>query len=213
MNKLVKIALLIVAIIAAVSGVMAYYKTVVSPPSHMSFKNQYVAAIKNDIAEVKKLSTTNELDSSFVAITHEINFMWKDSLLQSKEQDELLESFAVQFVPKFVTSCDEKFSATVWSDIALKQMSAKIAQLRSLKTTDGSIIVGGEANSSLSKVQDVISNYYAAKNAAANTGYTCLSDAKVKIATAKKYASMSPINNCVTLVNQLNDSIGESVPL
>ena len=97
MNKLVKIALLIVAIIAAVSGVMAYYKTVVSPPSHMSFKNQYVAAIKNDIAEVKKLSTTNELDSSFVAITHEINFMWKDSLLQSKEQDELLESFAVQF--------------------------------------------------------------------------------------------------------------------
>lgn len=89
--------------------------------------------------------------------------MWKDSLLQSKEQDELLESFAVQFVPKFVTSCDEKFSATVWSDIALKQMSAKIAQLRSLKTTDGSIIVGGEANSSLSKVQDVISNYYAAK--------------------------------------------------
>ena len=87
MNKLVKIVLLIVAIIAAVSGVMAYYKTVVSPPSHMSFKNQYVAAIKNDIAEMKKLSTINELDSAFVAITHEINFMWKDSLLQSKEQD------------------------------------------------------------------------------------------------------------------------------
>lgn len=95
MNKLVKIALLIVAIIAAVSGVMAYYKTVVSPPSRMSFKNQYVAAIKNDIADVKKLSTINELDSSFVAITHEINFMWKDSLLQSKEQDELLESLGV----------------------------------------------------------------------------------------------------------------------
>lgn len=98
MNKSIKITLLIVAIIVAVSGVMAYYKTVVSPPSRMSFKNQYVAAIKNDIAEVKKLSTINELDSSFVAITHEINFMWKDSLLQSKEQDELLESFAVQYI-------------------------------------------------------------------------------------------------------------------
>lgn len=203
MNKSIKITLLIVAIIAAVSGVMAYYKTIVSPPSHLRFNNQYVAAVKNDIAEVKNLSTTDELDFSFVATTHEINFMWKNSLLQRKEQDELLESFAVQYIPKFVANCNEKFSAPDWNDMLLKQMSTKIAQLRSLKTTDGSIIVGGEANSSLSKVQGVISNYYAAKNAASNIGYTSLSDAKVKIATAKKYASMSPINNCVALVSQL----------
>ena len=208
MNKSIKITLLIVAIIAAISGVMAYYKTVVSPPSHMSFNNQYVAAVKNDIAEVKNLSTTNELDSSFVATTHEINFMWKDSLLQNKERDELLESFAVQYIPKFVADCNEKFTATDWSDAVLKNMSTKIAQLRSLKTVDGSVIVGGSANGSLTKVQGVISNYYAAKAAASHTGYTSLADAKIKIATARKYASMSPINNCAALVEQLN-----SVPL
>lgn len=208
MNKSIKITLLIVAIIAAVSGVMAYYKTVVSPPSHMSFKNQYVAAVKNDIAEVKNLTTADELDSSFVATTHEINFMWKDSLLQSKDRDELLESFSVQYIPKFVADCNEKFSATDWSDAVLRKMSTKIAQLRSLKTVDGSVIVGGSANGSLTKVQGVISNYYAAKAAASHIGYTSLADAKFKIATARKYASMSPINNCVALVEQLN-----SVPL
>ena len=86
MNKSIKITLLIVAIIAAVSGVMAYYKTVVSPPSHMSFKNQYVAAIKNDMAEMKKLSTINELDSSFVAITHEINFCGRIPCYKAKNK-------------------------------------------------------------------------------------------------------------------------------
>lgn len=204
MNKSIKITLLIVAIIAAIGGVMAYYKTIVSPPSHMSFNNQYVAAVKSDIAEVANLSTNTELDSSFVATTHEIDFMWKESLLQSRERDELLESFAVQYIPKFVEDCNGKFSATDWSDIVLKQMSNKIAQLRSLKTSDGANIVGEEANTSLEKVQNTISNYYAAKAVALHTGYTGLDAAKIKIATAKKYASMSPLNNCVALVNQLN---------
>ncbi|WP_337944174.1 hypothetical protein [Prevotella pectinovora] len=204
MNKSIKITLLIVAIIAAVGGVMAYYKTIVSPPSHMRFNNQYIAAIKSDIAEVVNLSTTDGLDSSFVATTHEINFMWKNTLLQNTERNELLESFAVQYIPKFVEDCNGKFAATDWSDIVLKQMSKKITQLRSLKTTDGTYVVGGEANTSLEKVQNTISNYYAAKAAASHTGYTGLADAIIKIATAKKYASMSPINNCMALVNQLN---------
>lgn len=150
------------------------------------------------------LSTTSELDSSFVATTHEINFMWKDTLLQSTERNELLESFAVQYIPKFVKDCNGKFAATDWSDIVLKQMSKKITQLRSLKTTDGTYVVGGEANTSLEKVQNTISNYYAAKAVVSNTGYTGLSSAKIKIATAKNYASMSPLNNCVSLVNMLN---------
>ena len=73
-----------------------------------------------------------------------------------------------------------------------------------MKTTDGTYVVGGEANTSLKKVQNTISNYYAAKAAASHTGYTGLAAAIIKIATAKKYASMSPINNCMALVNQLN---------
>ena len=208
MNKSIKITLLIVAIIAAFSGVMAYYKTVVSPPSHMNFNNQYVAAVKNDIAEVKNLSTADELDSSFVAITHEITFMYEDSLLQGKERDELLESFVVQYVPRFVEISNNQFTAAAWDDLMLNQMSAKITQLRSLRTVGGMEIIGGEAENSLDKVANVISNYYAAKAAALHTDYTSLADAKNKIVLARKYASMSPINNCVALVDQLN-----SVPL
>lgn len=204
MNKSIKIALLAVAIIAAVSGVMAYYKTIVSPPSHIKFANQYVAAVNNDIVGIKKKTTAAELDSSFEAITHELKFMYSDSLLQDKERDELTEAFVVQYVPKFTEICKSQFSSSNWSDTMLKQMSKRIAQLQSLKTKNGTVIVGGEAETSLDYVEGVISDYYAAKACALNTTYVSLSDAKNKIASAKKYASMSPINNCVHLVSQLN---------
>ena len=46
MNKSIKIILLVVAILLAVGGIMAYYKTIVSPPGKLKFKNQYVNSDK-----------------------------------------------------------------------------------------------------------------------------------------------------------------------
>lgn len=40
MNKTIKIVLLVVATILAVGGVMIFYKTIVSPPGKLEFKNQ-----------------------------------------------------------------------------------------------------------------------------------------------------------------------------
>lgn len=202
MNKSVKIILLIVAIIAAIGGVMAFYRTIVSPPSHLKFKNQYVEAVRQDIADIKTWSQ-DSLEVPYQTIVDEVSFMWRDSLLTNQERDELLEKFAVEYVPAFVSSCNSKFSQSVWEKSSLQQMSVMIDQLRSLTSSGGTTIVGGDANGSLSEVQNVISNYYAAWGVASRTGYSGLSNAKAKIASANRYAEMSPINNCVALVNQL----------
>ena len=57
MNKPIKIILLVVAILLAVGGVMAYYKTIVSPPGKLEFSNQYINAVKKDISKVKSANT------------------------------------------------------------------------------------------------------------------------------------------------------------
>ena len=202
MNKSIKIILLIVATIAAIGGVMAFYRTIVSPPSHMKFKNQYVEAVRQDITDIKSWSQ-DSLEVPYQTIVDEVSFMWGDSLLTNQERDELLEKFAVEYVPAFVSSCNNKFSQSVWEKSSLQQMSVMIDQLRSLTSSGGTSIVGGDANGSLSEVQNVISNYYAAWGVASRTGYSGLSNAKAKIASANRYAEMSPINNCVALVNQL----------
>ena len=204
MNKSLKIILLVVAILLAVGGVMAYYKTIVSPPGKLVFKNQYVNSDKKDISQVKSANTDFALDSVFIAITHELDLQLADSFLTNKERDELLELFATQYVPTYVSACNSKFSKSVWNEGELQLINARIAELQKLVTTGNKIVIQGEANSSLNEVHNVIVAYYDAKKSASVGGYNGIQVAKQKIATAKKYASMSPINNCTDLVSRLN---------
>ena len=204
MNKSIKIILLVVAILLAVGGVMAYYKTIVSPPGKLKFKNQYVNSDKNDISKVKSAITDLALDSVFIAITHELDLQLVNSFLTNQERNELLELFATQYVPTYVSACNSKFGKSVWNERELQKINSRISELQALKTTDKKVVIQGEANSSLNEVHNVIVNYYEAKKAASAGGYNGLQAAKQKIATAKKYASMSPINNCLDLVSRLN---------
>ena len=204
MNKYVKVVVLIIAILFAVGGVMAYYKTIVSPPGRLEFKNQYVNSDKSDISRVKFADTDQALDSVFVAITHELDLQLSDSFLTEQERDELLESFATQYVPAYVSVCKSKFRNSVWNEKELQKINSRISELQALITTDKKVVIQGEANTSLNEVHNVIVNYYEAKMAASASGYNGLQAAKQKIATARKYASMSPINNCTDLVSRLN---------
>lgn len=204
MNKSIKIILLVVAILLAVGGVMAYYKTIVSPPGKLVFRNQYVNSDKRDISLVKSAKTDFALDSFFIGITHELDLQLADSFLTNRERDELLELFATQYVPTYVSACNSKFSKSAWDDGELQQMNSRIVELQRLVTTENKIVIQGEANSSLNDVHNVIVAYYDAKKAASVGGYNGIQVAKQRIASAKKYASMSPINNCTDLVSRLN---------
>ena len=204
MNKSIKILLLVVAMLLAVGGVMFYYKTIVSPPGKLEFKNQYVNSDKKDISKIKTANTDLALDSTFVTITHELDLQLSNSFLTEKERDELLELFATQYVPKYVSICNSKFSKTVWNEGELQKISSRISELQSLVTSDKKVVIQGEANMSLNKVKDVLVNYYEAKKAASAGGYNGLQAAKQKIAVARRYATMSPINNCSELVARLN---------
>lgn len=204
MNKSIKIILLVVAILLAVGGVMAYYKTIVSPPGKLEFKNQYVNSDKKDISQVKSANTDLALDSFYVAITHELDLQLANSFLTNQERNELLELFATQYVPTYVSACNSKFSKSVWNEGELQKINTRISELQGLVTTENKIVIQGVANSSLNEVHNVIVAYYEAKRAASVSGYNGIQAAKQKIATAKKYASMSPINNCTELVSRLN---------
>lgn len=204
MNKPIKIILLVVAILLAVAGVMAYYKTIVSPPGKLEFGNQYVNAAKKDISKVKSANTDIALDTTFVGITHELDLLLSNSLLSDQERNELMESFASLYVPTYVSSCNSKFSKSVWNECELQKINARISELQALKTTDQKIIIQGDANTSLNEVHNVIVNYYDAKRAASASGYNGLESAKQKIASARRFASMAPLHNCNDLVSRLN---------
>ena len=204
MNKSIKIILLVVAILLAVGCVMAYYKTIVSPPGKLEFKNQYVNSDKKDISLVKSAKTDSALDSFFVAITHELDLQLANSFLSNQERNELLELFAIQYVSTYVSWCNSLFDKSVWNEGELQKINSRISELQGLVSTDNKIVIQGDANASLNEVHNVVAAYYEAKRVASTGGYNGLQEAKQKIATARMYASMSPINNCTDLVSRLN---------
>lgn len=201
---IIKTLLLVTAIALAVGGVMFYCKTIVSPPGKLKFCNQYVNAAKKDISKAKSANTDIALDTTFIGITHELDLLLSNSFLSDQERDELMESFAAQYVPTYVSFCNSKFNKSVWHEGELQKINARISELQTLKTTDQKIIVQGDANESLNEAHNVIVYYYDAKRAASASGYNGLESARQRITTAKRFASMSPINNCSDLVSQLN---------
>lgn len=204
MNKPIKILLLVIATFMAVGGVMAYYKTIVSPPGKLVFKNQYVDSAKKDIAKIKSYKHAAVLDSSFISTIDELDLQLANNLLSGQERDELFESFATQYVPAYVSYCNFQFNKSVWDESELRRMQKRITDLCNLVTTDQRVIIQGEAKKSLDKVDGIIDNYYKAKDAASASGYYGLQSARDRIATAAHYASMSPINNCTELLHSLN---------
>lgn len=204
MNRTIKISLLVIAIVLAFGVVMVYYKTIVSPPGKLVFKNQYVMSAKRDISKVKSANTDLALDSVFNAVTLIIDFQFANTVLTDQERDELLESFATQYVPVFATACNSKFSQSYWDERKLQGIKARISQLQQLRSTDNRVVIQGVANTSLNGIHNVIDNYYDAKSVAATNGYSGIQSAKQRIASARRYATMSPLNNCSDLVNRLN---------
>lgn len=204
MNKFIKIILLVVAILLAVGGVMVYYKTIVSPPRKLEFSNQYVNAAKKDIAKVKSANTDLGLDTIYIGIIHELDFLLSNSFLSDQERNELMQSFLTQYVPAYVSYCNSEFNKSVWKESELQKINIRISELQGFQTTDRKMIIQGEAKTSLQRVHNVIVSYYDAKTAAAASGYNGLESARQRISTAKRYASMSPINNCSDLVSRLN---------
>jgi hypothetical protein len=205
MNKKTKITLLVTAMVLAVVAVMAYCKTIVSPPGKLKFMNQYVAEVKRDIAKVAAAPADDDLDEAFYRMAHELGYLHYNELVTNKEYDELLADGVNKYVPKFATYCNNKFAESSWNEHVLEFINRRATELQGLTTTSNTNVVKGENATSLINIHTIIVNYYEAKRASYASGYRGLQSAKERIATAKRYAKMSPINNCTSLVNRLNN--------
>lgn len=213
MNKSIKIILLIVGILLAVGGVMAYYKTIVSPPGTLKFQNAFLRSGQQDMStfqssgclkEVNVSSATPEtkLAQSFSSFLHLIAFQQANELLNDQEHDQLLESFLKNYAPAYAQMCQHHFEEPVWSEEKMGHMKQHCDQVEALVDAQNEPIVQGEVREKLEQVKRIVANYYAAKNATAATGYQGIEQARQRIARAQESVSQAPLSNCAFLVER-----------
>lgn len=203
MKTPIKIILLAVAMLLAVTGVMAYYRTQVAPPKEMAIADRFYKSATEDIDRVNDKTADINLDSVFVAITHKLDFQMASSLLTKEQRDSLMRNFVNYYAERYALYCNDEFGKSVWNEATLQNMKSHTAALLALRTTGGKPCIGSEQSKDVARIQGIVANYYAAKAVSAAGGYQGLASARARIAAARRYAAMSPINNCVALRSQL----------
>ncbi|MBD5356065.1 MAG: hypothetical protein HDR88_03540 [Bacteroides sp.] len=206
MNKPIKILLLIAAVIIAISGVLLYMKTIVSPPRDLEFKNQFEEALNQKIECFKKVDSDN-LEREFTILTDLAHRFKAESNIDEKFFDKEYTEIIGIYSPKFTQYCLGQFQKSVWNESEHKWMEDRIAQLRKLTVEDGSRKIMenfSEADSRLSIILKTISKYRGAKALSNRTGYSSLGEARSRISEANQYKQDEYLKNNTALMIALN---------
>ena len=204
-NEGIKITILLVLIIIAVAGILAFYPTIVAPPTDVPIENLHRSSVQKDIDAFSELKKSHFNDSIFIIVFDKIILYKTEAFLTESEIDYQIKSLISKYLPIFTNECYSKFGKSVWKDSDHKNMLSRIAQLRSFKVDYGQIdAVTGTYNAELQDVEKIIDNYGKAKEVANYSIFLSVSDANNKIRMADEYKAMDYLKNCTDLVSTLS---------
>ena len=199
-----KILILSVALILAVAGILAFYPTIVAPPAKVPVRNLHKISLEDDIDKFSESASRKFNDSVYDVVSDKIAIYGKEQFLTPEETDTETKRMVQEYVPIFCKSCYAMFNSPVWSESGLNGMEKRIAELKSLKLSDGSNVVAGSSISDLNDVASIIKNYRDAKVVAGYSEFRSVIDATAKIRLAQKYMDMEYLKNCSDLHNKLS---------
>lgn len=201
MNKNIKIAILSIFALLLI-GLCIYCHKRVSSPSSVSFQNQYEKEDNSEIEKMKTFSSQSSRDSLFDLILFDVHFQKENGLIE--DEGKWVDKATAAYAPLFIDFCNSEFKKTVWQESELTKIETRTNKLLSLGIGRKAIADNSDIAASLSEVIATVGNYYKARAASRDVRYAGIPHARQAIANARKYAEMSPINNCVSLVEALN---------
>ena len=203
-NTATKILILAAVVVIAIAGILAFYPTIVAPPTKVPIENLHKMSVENNISELSDIKSVSYNDSLFNLITDKIAVYEENSFLTSQESDHQTKSFVQKYLPIFTASCFKRFQASVWRESDHTAMLSRIKDLRILTIDGGSTkAVTGSYSDDLNKIERIIERYKKAKDAAKHNSFYSVNDANAKIQSAESFAQEEYLKNCTELVNKL----------
>lgn len=203
MKTSIKILLLVVFIAGAVFSVLYYAKTRVSPPSAIETTDQYTPVADS---LYKALDAAPDFASATVEYAKTCDMLRqlnRESALDQTSVDQYLSRAANRYAQAIRQYGFRIFAGSEWPESTLKELRSLIAGQKQMKLLNGSPALSETGKSELNAVQKVLADYDAAWNAARNTAFKNVENARKQINTANEYLRLSPINNCTRLHAEL----------
>lgn len=185
------------AVFLAVLGVMAFYKTVVSPPKKMEFtQNRHLESVDAKINTIDARKVGYKNDSLYDAVKDMIKLCEDEDYLTASEKESVMSAFMQKYIPLYNNWCYSRFRESVWHEEEHGYIKRRNAELMNLSSAS-------PFNDELQTINTIISNYENANRL--STRYNGIENAKKTINDAKKYKQMEYLKNCTALVNKMND--------
>lgn len=209
-----KILILGIVIAIAIAGILAFYPTIVAPPTDVPVNNLHKSSLEANINGFSDTESTIFNDSIYNVVVDKLEMYKCEGFMTEEEIDYQTKALVQKYLPIFTKLSLAKFGASTWRESDHKAMLNRIAHLRTLKVDYGeTTAVAGSYEEDLRKIEQIISNYKEAKKVATYSTFHSVSDANAKIQSAEKYRTMSPLSNCADLTNKLaavKSNIGNS---
>ena len=198
----------------AIAGVLIFYPTIVAPPKDVPVNNLHRTSLETSIRAFSGNENTAYNDSLYDVVVDKLMMYKNEAFMTEDEIDYQTQSMVAVYLPIFKKLTNEKFEASKWKDSDHKAMLERIKQLRALKVDYGEKSALTDAHEAdLQRVEQIISDYKAARKVAKYSKFNSVDDANKKIKETEKYSRMHPLSNCTDLVNSLSavkTNIGKS---
>lgn len=179
-KNIIKISLIVVALVAAVLGVVLLQK-ILSPPTIKEFDNQYLADLEQ---RARSLDTddTNQLVKEYNLQLDRIQLMKEKGLISEDEEQARKNAVLDRYVKSFFQWCDRKFSNSQWYKADLDFMRSRV-QDRNVSNYDSIKLVSDVLvaynyvdgllgkHRSISSSQDIREDLAKVENYKSGTGY------------------------------------------
>lgn len=199
-NKtILKVALVVLAAVLAVSAVLVFLKTRVQAPQQLTYTNQYAEDIHREAGEIANTSS-KELEQSFLSVTDRIELFRQEGLLSNDECDSRLSEYLNDYVPAFRSWCDQQFHQSIWPGQTLAFMRDRIRELTRYSTAGATI--SGDNTTKLQEVTKVLDDYEAAWKLQ-SVRITNSSISRPNLQKARNYRQDPYLSNCTALMEML----------
>ena len=207
MKNTIKIALIAMAAISAISAVVYFVISGWSSAPEFTSTNQYYNEIIQTVNKFPKVEeSTAQSDSLYKVIDHKINLYNKNNRLTERENDAAIESFMGKYVPIFLNQSFKRFANSVWNENDLAYMKSRIQALRSFRVKRGHVIEkGSDPDTKFDVILGVIDKYNEAKSLILKKNYMNIADTKNKIGRVKSLIKDKYLSKCTAIKNSLND--------
>lgn len=209
-----KILILGIVIAIAIAGILAFYPTIVVPPTDLPVNNLHKSSLEANINGFSDVENTTFNDSIYNVVVDKLAMYKSEAFMTKEEIDYQTKALVQKYLPIFTKLSHAKFRASSWRESDHMAMLDRIAHLRTLKVDYGETsAVAGSYETDLRRIEQIIRDYNEAKKVATYSTFYSVSDANTKIQNAEKYKTMDPLSNCVDLTKKLaavKSNIGNS---